>query len=180
MLYLQKAIIISPANRNTQPLSASKSKQPEINNLKNKYLILTFSLPFLALFFYFFVLNSPERQIKKTVDKYWTCIENNEFNNSLELFEDGQVYSGAMHMYFYKLRKNYSTIKPQITPIDRIQIKDTIIFGTEKKYVKYEFNNKNAEIKPIVLTFIFWKKTGFDKIDNPTYLKNFLDWDKKQ
>ncbi|MBA5245545.1 hypothetical protein H1R16_03265 [Marnyiella aurantia] len=147
--------------------------------MKNKYLLTSSIALFLAVLFYFFVLYSPERQIRKTVAEYWECLDHNHFNESVELFTYGSEYYGMMSMQFYQLKKNYPKIKSQITPLNEVKIQDTIIFGTKRKFVRYKFVNKNPEIKPMKITFIFWRKTGYDKIHSPIYLKNFMDWGDK-
>ena len=122
------------------------------NFINNKMKILSI---FVSIIFVFFILKpSPESKIKKTIGQFWNCLENNKFNESVDLFYEGNQYSGGLHMDYYFLKKNYKFVESQITPLDKIKIKDTIIFGSKMKYVNYTFKSKNPQIKQLIINFI--------------------------
>ena len=68
--------------------------------------------------------------------------------------------------------------------LKNIKIKDTtdiFIPSVKMKYVQYIFkkeNDTNNLKKPLVITLMFYKPNGFNKIYNPNVLKNHIGWDK--
>ena len=66
-----------------------------------------------------------------------------------------------------------------------MKIKDTIVFLPEnrKKYVQYiikKDNDSNNLYKPLVITLMFYKPVGYDKIYNPSPLDNHIRWGNKK
>ena len=102
-------------------------------------------------------------------------MEKGEFNQSVTLFHDGDSYSGALHMYFYKLKKHYKYLNDEKKFKENIRIKDTIYIGQKMKYVQYYIKDKKQNKQPLIITFIFWKENGYDNIYS-TKFENLIKW----
>lgn len=126
-----------------------------------------------------------EEQIKETVQKFWETAKVNDFEGYKNLVADPDIFSGVMQTELNFLHKNYDKINPNDILLKNIKIKDTIVrFPQNKqKYVKYVFkskNDSNSLKKPLIITLMFYKPIGFDKIYYPLILQNHIGWDKEQ
>ncbi len=51
----------------------------------------------------------------------------------------------------------------------------------KQKYVQYTIKKENDTTylkKPLIITFMFYRPVGFNKIYNPVILENHIGWDK--
>ena len=125
-----------------------------------------------------------EEQIRKTVNKFWDTIKRDDIEGYKELFYDNEIYLGSISADFYFLHNNYDEISKSIQG-KNLKIKDTIVFHPEnrKKYVQYiikKDNDSNNLYKPLVITLMFYKPVGYDKIYNPSPLDNHIRWGNKK
>ena len=125
-----------------------------------------------------------EEQIRKTVNKFWDTIKRDDIEGYKELFYDNEIYLGSISADFYFLHNNYDEISKSIQG-KKLKIKDTIVFLPEnrKKYVQYiikKDNDSNNLYKPLVITLMFYKPVGYDKIYNPSPLDNHIRWGNKK
>lgn len=125
-----------------------------------------------------------EEQIRKTVNKFWDTIKRDDIEGYKELFYDNEIYLGSISADFYFLHNNYDEISKSIQG-KKLKIKDTIVFLPEnrKKYVQYiikKDNDSNNLYKPLVITLMFYKPVGYDKIYNPSPLDNHIGWGNKK
>ena len=128
--------------------------------------------------------NKDEEQIRQTVNKFWDTIKRDDIEGYKELFYDNEIYLGSISADFYFLHNNYDEISKSIQG-KNLKIKDTIVFLPEnrKKYVQYiikKDNDSNNLYKPLVITLMFYKPAGYDKIYNPSPLDNHIGWGKKK
>lgn len=124
-----------------------------------------------------------EEQIKSTVHQFWRTIQKNDLEKYQLLFYDNETFFGGIQSDFYFLRKNYNRINPNNKLLMDIKIKDTTIMfvGNKQKYVQYiieKENDSNNIRKPLVITLMFYKPVGYDKIYNPSILQNHIGWGK--
>lgn len=138
----------------------------------------------LMFFFGFALLScntqaSSERKIKKTVTSFLDAVEKNDGNTYKSLIYNSEQYPGVISMEKSFFNKNYKKINSYINLKENIKIKDTVFNGAKRKYVQYRIKNSNPNYsqKPLIITFIFYKQVGYDKINNPSVLDNFLKWD---
>lgn len=125
-----------------------------------------------------------EEQINDTVQKFWEKAKTNDFQGYKNLIADPDVFSGIMQVDLNFLHKNYDKINPNDLLQKNIKIKDTSIAGTntQQKYVQYiikEPNDSNNLKKPLIITLLFYKPVGYDKIFNRSILRNHIGWDKE-
>ena len=125
-----------------------------------------------------------EEQIRQTVNKFWYTIKRDDIEGYKELFYDNEIYLGSISADFYFLHNNYDEISKSIQG-KKLKIKDTIVFLPEnrKKYVQYiikKDNDSNNLYKPLVITLMFYKPAGYDKIYNPSPLDNHIGWGNKK
>ena len=125
-----------------------------------------------------------EEQIRKTVNKFWDTIKRDDIEGYKELFYDNEIFLGSISADFYFLHNNYDEISKSIQG-KKLKIKDTIVFLPEnrKKYVQYiikKDNDSNNLYKPLVITLMFYKPVGYDKIYNPSPLDNHIGWGNKK
>jgi len=124
-----------------------------------------------------------EEQIKNTVREYWKAVKNNDLRKYNDLFDDSENFSGAMQGDLYFLHKNYDKINPNDILLKNIIIKDTTVMfeQNKQKYVQYIIKKKNDTSyikKPLIITLMFFKPIGYNKIFNLSPLKNHIGWDK--
>lgn len=124
-----------------------------------------------------------QEEIKQTVKNYFSAVKANDLEKCKFLIEDSENYSGVIQGEFNFLHKNYDEINPNDVLLRNILIKDTLVtFTNEKeKYVQYIIkNDKNPNNlkKPLIITFMFYKPVGYDKIFNRIILQNHIGWDK--
>ena len=119
--------------------------------------------------------SSEERRIKQTVTNFLNAAEKKERKKCEDLIYEGDHYSGAISMQLHYLNKNLKNINYEDLK-NNIKIKDTVyILGAKMKYVKYIIKNPNNKSTPLMMTFVFYKPIGYDKIYSPNFLENFLD-----
>ncbi|KFF23730.1 hypothetical protein [Chryseobacterium vrystaatense] len=124
-----------------------------------------------------------KEQIEQTVSKYWNAVRDNDMKAYKNLFDESEDYSGAMQADLYFLHKNYAKINLNNVLLKDFKIKDTtVIFaGNKQKYVQYVIakkNDPNNLTKDLVITLMFYKPIGFNKIYNLAPLKNHIGWEK--
>ena len=98
--------------------------------------------------------NKDEEQIRKTVNKFWDTIKRDDIEGYKELFYDNEIFLGSISADFYFLHNNYDEIS-----------KD---------------NDSNNLYKPLIITLMFYKPVGYDKIYNSSPLDNHIGWGKKK
>jgi len=123
-----------------------------------------------------------DEQIKNTITEYLKAVKENDLQKCKSLIEDGETYSGGIQGQFYFLQKNYERINPNNVLLKNIKIKDTIgtIPSVKLKYVQYTIKKDNDNTylkKPLIITFMFYKPVGYDKIFNASILQNHIGWD---
>ncbi|MBC7749471.1 MAG: hypothetical protein H7Z76_13010 [Methylotenera sp.] len=141
---------------------------------------------FLLFFFTISCVNQKQKdqeEIKQTVKNYFNAVKANDLEKCKLLIEDSENYLGVIQGEFNFLHKNYDEINPNDVLLRNILVKDTLItFTNEKeKYVQYIIkNDKNPNNlkKPLIITFMFYKPVGYDKIFNRVILENHIGWDK--
>jgi len=124
-----------------------------------------------------------EEQIKTTVQKFWKTIKDDDSESYKNLFDNNETFFGGIQADFYFLRKNYDKINPNDILVKNIKIKDTTVMFAEnkQKYVQYVIkkeNDSNNLKKPLIITLMFYKPVGYNKIFNAAPLKNHIGWDK--
>lgn len=122
-------------------------------------------------------------QIKETVRKYWKAVKENNLQSYNSLIYDSENYPGITSSELFFLHKHYTLINSKEKFLDNIKIKDTtdIIPNIKMKYVQYIYkkeNDSNNLKKPLLITLIFYKPSGLDKIYTPVILQNHIGWDK--
>ncbi len=122
---------------------------------------------------------SAKRKITKTVTNFWNAVEKNDGNEYKSLIYESEKYPGVISMERKFLNKNYNKINSYINLKENIKVKDTVFNGAKRQYVQYWIkNNKpNYTQKPLIITFIFYKQVGYDKVYNPSVLDDFLKWE---
>ncbi|MDQ1802722.1 hypothetical protein RAH57_01910 [Chryseobacterium sp. CKR4-1] len=124
-----------------------------------------------------------EKQIQETVQKFWEKAKINDFEGYKSLVADPDIFSGVMKAELNFLHKNYDKINPNDFLLENIKVKDTSIAGpnVHQKYVQYiikKENDSNYLKKPLIITLLFYKPVGYDKIFNRKVLQNHIGWDK--
>lgn len=143
---------------------------------------------YLVLFLFYTGCVSQEQkdkeQIKKTVLKYWKAVRENNLPMYNSLIYDAENDPGVTASELFFLNKHYNEINSKKDLLNSIKVKDTTdIFmpSIKMKYVQYVYkkeNDTNNLKKPLIITFLFFKPVGFDKIHNPGTLQNHIGWDK--
>ncbi|ASW73628.1 hypothetical protein IQ37_19325 [Chryseobacterium piperi] len=124
-----------------------------------------------------------EEQIKNTVKEYLKAVKENDLQKVYGLIDDSDTFFGGIQGEFYFLKKNYDKINPNNILLKNIKVKDTVVtFAQNKqKYVQYVIkkeNDSNYLKKPLIITFMFYKPVGYNKIYNSVILQNHIGWDK--
>lgn len=125
-----------------------------------------------------------EDQIKNTVKKYWKAVKENNLPLYRSMIYDSEKYPGVTSSELFFLNKHYDYVNSKKNPLTNIKIKDTTdIFmpSVKMKYVQYVYKNENDSNnlkKPLIITFLFYKPNGLNKIYNPGILQNHIGWDK--
>lgn len=124
-----------------------------------------------------------KEQIKKTVINYWNAVKNNNLQAYNSLIYNSENYPGVTSSELFFLNKHYNEINSKKDLLNNIKIKDTIdiIPNVKMKYVQYVYkkeNDTNYLKKPLIITLIFYKPNGLDKIYTPVILQNHIGWDK--
>ena len=124
-----------------------------------------------------------EEQIKETVQKFWKKAKINDFAGYKSLVADPDIFSGVMQVELNFIHKNYDRINPNDILLKNIKVKDTSIAGSNvsQKYVQYVIKKENDTTylkKPLIITLLFYKPVGYNKIFNRKILQNHIGWDK--
>lgn len=122
---------------------------------------------------------SRERKIKQTVTEFLNAVEKDKTNQCRDLIKDGHNSYGSIHMQVRFLNRNYKKINSYVNLKNNIKVKDTLFFGAKMNYVQYyvQNNKSNYKQKPLIITFMFYKEIGYNKIFNSNFVENFLDWE---
>lgn len=126
-----------------------------------------------------------EEQIKNTVAKYWSAVKDNDLERYKDLFDENENYAGAIQSDLYFLHKNYDKINPHDVLLKNYKIKDTTVMFAENKQKYVQFivvtkNDPNNLKKDLIITLMFYKPVGFDKIYNLSPLQNHIGWGKDE
>lgn len=124
-----------------------------------------------------------EEEIKNTIKEYWSAVKNNDSQKYISLFDESENFAGAIQADLYFLHKNYNKINPNDKLLENIKIKDTtVMFAQNKqKYVQYIVRKQNDTTllkKPLIITLMFYKPVGYNKVFNLSPLQNHIGWDK--
>lgn len=124
-----------------------------------------------------------EEQIKETITRYWKSVKDNDLENYKNLFDDSEDFAGGMDADLNFLHKNYDKINPNDLLLKDYKIKDTVVMFAQnkQKYVQYVIKKEKDSSylkKPLIITLMFYKPVGFNKIFNPSPLRNHIGWDK--
>ncbi len=124
-----------------------------------------------------------KKQIKTNVINYWSAVKNNNLQAYNSLIFDSENYPGITSSELFFLNKHYNEINSKKDLLNNIKIRDTtdIIPNVKMKYVQYVYkkeNDINNLKKPLIITLIFYKPNGLDKIYTPVILQNHIGWDK--
>lgn len=118
-----------------------------------------------------------DEQIKETVQKFWTIVQNNDEESYLKLIDNSEEYRVAMLYQLHYLNRNYNKIKGS-TESKEIQIKDTNELGGSQKCIEYLFVKPNSTTEPLNMKLFFFKPVGYDKIFNVQIIGNMPKWEK--
>lgn len=123
-------------------------------------------------------------EIKKTVTKYWKSVKENNLPLYSSLIYNSEKYPGVMSSELFFLNKHFDLINSKRNLFTNIKIKDTTdvyMPSVKMKYVQYIYkkeNDSNNLKKPLIITLMFYKPNGLDKIYTPVILQNHIGWDK--
>lgn len=142
----------------------------------------------LVLFFCFIsCLSQGQRekeQIRATVLRYWKAVRENNLSEYNNLIYNSDKYPGGISSELFFLNEYYDEINFNKDLLNNIKIKDTVdafMPDIQMKYVQYiieKENDSNNIRKPLVITLMFYKPVGYDKIYNPSILQNHIGWGK--
>ncbi|AZI41148.1 hypothetical protein [Epilithonimonas vandammei] len=125
--------------------------------------------------------NKDNEQIKNTVNQYFKAIKNNNSADYNNIVSDSQELPGATASDLFFLHKNYSKINPNNILLKNIKVKDTFNAGTQKKYVMFILKKPNYKPfetnQDLKMYLMFWKNTGYDKIDQVFIIGNMPKWE---
>ena len=140
-----------------------------------KYFILTLTI------FFLYSCNSENEnneKMKLVVKNYFSKIKKDSIEEIPNLFWENEIYTGAIKADAFFINKHYHELKIDDF-VKQIKIKDTtsIIPSQKQKYIQFTIK-KSEDNLPIIITFIFDKMYGFDKIASPIVLQNQMYWNK--
>jgi hypothetical protein len=140
-----------------------------------KYFILTLTI------FFLYSCNSENKnneKMKLVVKNYFSKIKKDSIEEIPNLFWENEIYTGAIKADAFFINKHYHELKIDDF-VKQIKIKDTtsIIPSQKQKYIQFTIK-KSEDNLPIIITFIFDKMYGFDKIASPIVLQNQMYWNK--
>lgn len=122
--------------------------------------------------------NKDDVKIKNTVITYLNSIKNGDtlsYKSAYKMDDGGDMYE------YNFLRRNYTKINPNNILLKNMKVKDTFNAGVSKKYVM--FTLKKPNYKPfetnqdLRIYLMFWKNTGYDKIDQVFIIGNMPKWE---
>lgn len=126
-----------------------------------------------------------KEQIKETVLKYWKTVRENNLQSYNSLIYDSENYPGVTASELFFLNKHYNEINSKKDLLKNLKIKDTadiFIPSVKMKYVQYiivKENDPDNLKKDLIITLMFYKPNGLNKIYNPGVLENHIGWDKE-
>ena len=140
-----------------------------------KYFILAITI------FFLYSCNSENEnneKMKLVVKNYFSKIKKDSIEEIPNLFWENEIYTGAIKADAFFINKHYHELKIDDF-VKQIKIKDTtsIIPSQKQKYIQFTIK-KSEDNLPIIITFIFDKMYGFDKIASPIVLQNQMYWNK--
>ena len=140
-----------------------------------KYFILALTI------FFLYSCNSENEnneKMKLVVKNYFSKIKKDSIEEIPNLFWENEIYTGAIKADAFFINKHYHELKIDDF-VKQIKIKDTtsIIPSQKQKYIQFTIK-KSEDNLPIIITFIFDKMYGFDKIASPIVLQNQMYWNK--
>lgn len=140
-----------------------------------KYFILALTI------FFLYSCNSENEnneKMKLVVKNYFSKIKKDSIEEIPNLFWENEIYTGAIKADAFFINKHYHELKIDDF-VKQIKIKDTtsIIPSQKQKYIQFTIK-KSKDNLPIIITFIFDKMYGFDKIASPIVLQNQMYWNK--
>ncbi|MBW8362461.1 MAG: hypothetical protein K0M56_09785 [Kaistella sp.] len=122
--------------------------------------------------------NKNDEKMEMVVKNYFSNIKKDSIEEISKLFWESENFSGAIKSEAFFINKHYDELKIDDL-VRQMKIKDTasIIPSQKQKYIQFTIK-KNEDNLPIIITFIFDKMYGFDKITNPNVLQNQMYWNK--
>ena len=140
-----------------------------------KYFILALTIFFL---YSCYSENENNEKMKLVVKNYFSKIKKDSIEEIPNLFWENEIYTGAIKADAFFINKHYHELKIDDF-VKQIKIKDTtsIIPSQKQKYIQFTIK-KSEDNLPIIITFIFDKMYGFDKIASPIVLQNQMYWNK--
>lgn len=140
-----------------------------------KYFILVYTIFFLCSCE---SENKNDEKMKMVVKNYFSNIKKDSIENIPKLFWGSENFSDAITSQAMFISKHYYELKIEDL-VKHMKIKDTtsIIPSQKQKYIQFTIK-KNEDNLPIIITFIFDKMHGFDKITSPNVLQNQIYWNK--
>lgn len=122
--------------------------------------------------------NEDNLQIQKTTIAYFNAIEKNDTLMYKKVYK---INDGGDASDLFFLNKNYQKINPNNILLKNIKVKDTFNAGVYKKYVMFTLKKPNHKAsepnQDLRLYLMFWKNTGFDKIDQVFIIGNMPKWE---
>lgn len=140
-----------------------------------KYYIIAFIL------FFLFSCESKSKndeKMKIVVKNYFSNIKDIDIEKIPSLFWEPGIFSGVIASDAFFINKHYNELRID-SLLKQMTIKDTtsIIPSQKQKYIQFTIK-KSEDNLPIIITFIFDKMNGFDKISSPNVLQNQMYWNK--
>ncbi|PZU87006.1 MAG: hypothetical protein DI529_07615 [Chryseobacterium sp.] len=119
-----------------------------------------------------------DEKMKMVVNNYFSNIKDNDIEKIPSLFWEQGIFSGAIASDAFFINKHYTELRID-SLLKQMIIKDTtsIIPSQKQKYIQFTIK-KSEDNLPVIITFIFDKMNGFDKISNPNVLQNQMYWNK--
>lgn len=118
-----------------------------------------------------------EEQIRETVHKFWTAVQNNDEEGYLALIDNSKEYRLSMLDQLHYLNRNYHKIEKEIQA-QGVQIKDTNELGPSQKAVEYLFTKPHTAVEPLTVKLFFYQPIGYHTVLNIRILGNMPEWEK--
>lgn len=116
-------------------------------------------------------------EMKETVQKFWTAVQNNDEEGYLALISNSGEYRLSMLDQLHFLNRNYSKIEKSIKE-QGIQIKDSNELGPSQKAVEYTFTKSGTTVEPLTVKLFFFQPQGYQTIFTIRMLGNLPEWEK--
>ena len=116
--------------------------------------------------------------MKTVVKQYFLLNKENKIDEIPSLFYWNDKFSGAIIADAFFINKHYEQLKIDKF-LNQMKIKDTTSLSPSQKQKYIQFTIKKSDDNlPIIITFIFDKMYGLDKIASPSILQNQTYWNK--